>query len=1136
MLKKDMYDSWRSIMELYMLNRQHGMMILESVEHGPLLWPSVTEDGVTRLKNILNSSAPQIDYALIAHHPLEFSSPDTGLVVSIFQKEDDPIDEINYMMSFLTSVVTSRGGRIICQLVHRDHLHQDQEEQLEGKGIVQGQNPGMVDSSTNQTVVTTNAAYQADDLDACDSDCDELNSAKVSLMANLSHYRLNNLAEKEEPRNIDRELALEKQAIVIPDTEETLLLAKESRSKMIDKQNDLQIIEKKVITKPINYAILNQLSTDFETRFVTQTESSTEQAFWSQYSVQTDEPNISGTTIFEVPKELPKVSMVNLCLKKLKFHLASFDMVVKERTTVTAITEGTWGFEHTQACFCDDIIPFVKSLKELFTSFDQCLIDEVTEVQNVFIQMELSVEQHCEEKTKVQIKMENVLQENDRLLTQALSVEIVNTVVHENMKSVCLNVTACALQEKVLVITALKVQLNKLKGKTVLSKAVSLIPIDPELLKVDVAPLVLKLRKNMTAHTDHIRHTQEEAATLREIVEGKSLLSLLNTSLVYANLNLRKYLTKLNPTTLGDPQVPMFLLHFLPKGCPNRPLIMGYKDYQIGNVTISRVYYVEGLDRNLFSVGQFCDSDLEVAFRQRTCFNHNLDGVDLLTGSWRNNLYTLSIQDMMASSPICLLAKASKTKSWLLHHVGISHETSVVRSPQQNGVVERRNCTLIEAAQTMLIYAQGPLFLWAEAMATARFTQNHSIIRLRHGKTSYELLHSKLPDLSIFHVFDALYYLTNDSENLGKLQPKADIGIFIGYAPTKKAFRIYNRHTRRIVKTIHVDFDELTAMASEQCSSGPALNEMTPGTIKIQSSIIPQDVGEDILDMEVAHMGNDLLFGIPIPEVNSKQSTTSASPQAIVQTNHPLPHHNSKWTKDHPLNNIIGQLSRPEEWIDFEESFAPVARLEAIRIFMAYAAHKNMVVYQMDVKTAFLNGNLREDVYVSQPDGFVDPDNPNHVYKLKKALYRLKQASRAWYDMLSSFLLSQDFSKGLVDPTLFIRMNGNDLLLEFWATATVHQHSIRFKMDTRKRIVDLEAFREMLNISPRFPGQYFVELPFKEEILEFLRFLGHSAQIKTLININVKKLYQPWRSFAAVINKCLTGKSSGFDSLRLSQA
>nr|GFB97821.1 hypothetical protein [Tanacetum cinerariifolium] len=153
--------------------------------------------------------------------------------------------------------------------------------------------------------------------------------------------------------------------------------------------------------------------------------------------------------------------------------------------------------------------------------------------------------------------------------------------------------------------------------------------------------------------------------------------------------------------------------------------------------------------------------------------------------------------------------------------VGISHETSVARFPQQNGVIERRNRTLIEAARTMLIYAKAPLFLWAEAVATACFTQNRSIIRLRHRKTY---------------------------GNLGKLQPKADIGIFIGYASTKKAFRIYNQCTRRIVETTHVDFDELTAMASEQSNSGPALNDMTPRTITAEviapiAEVIPQ--GDD---------------------------------------------------------------------------------------------------------------------------------------------------------------------------------------------------------------------------------------------------------------------------------------------------
>nr|GEZ57254.1 retrovirus-related Pol polyprotein from transposon TNT 1-94 [Tanacetum cinerariifolium] len=250
-------------------------------------------------------------------------------------------------------------------------------------------------------------------------------------------------------------------------------------------------------------------------------------------------------------------------------------------------------------------------------------------------------------------------------------------------------------------------------------------------------------------------------------------------------------------------------------------------------------------------------SDLEVAFRQHTCFICNFDGVDLLTGSRGNNIYTLSLQDMMASSPICLLSKASKTKSWLWHrhlsHLNFgeinhlarqglvrglpklkfekdhlcsacamdkstkkSHKPKSKDTNQEkvyllhmdlygpmrvesingkkyilviaddylrftwNGVVERRNRTLIEAARIMLIYTHAPLFL---------------------------------------------------CENLGKLKPKGDIRIFIGYAPTKKAFQIYNERTRRIVETIHVDFDEMTEMASKQSSSGPALNEMPPTTI-----------------------------------------------------------------------------------------------------------------------------------------------------------------------------------------------------------------------------------------------------------------------------------------------------------------
>ncbi|GJV90091.1 integrase, catalytic region, zinc finger, CCHC-type containing protein [Tanacetum coccineum] len=213
--------------------------------------------------------------------------------------------------------------------------------------------------------------------------------------------------------------------------------------------------------------------------------------------------------------------------------------------------------------------------------------------------------------------------------------------------------------------------------------------------------------------------------------------------------------------------------------------IMGYGDYMIGVSVISRVYFVEGLGHNLFSVRQFCDSDLEVAFRKHLYYVRDTDGVDLIKGSCDSNLYTISFEDMMKSFPICLLSKASKNKSWLWHR-HLNHLNFVPRTPQQNDVVERQNRTLVKAARTMLIFSKALMFLWATAVATACNTQNRSLIHTRHNKTPYELVHDKKPDLTFLQVFGALCYRTNDSKDLGKLQPTADIGIFVGYAPSRK--------------------------------------------------------------------------------------------------------------------------------------------------------------------------------------------------------------------------------------------------------------------------------------------------------------------------------------------------------------
>nr|GEY06187.1 integrase, catalytic region, zinc finger, CCHC-type, peptidase aspartic, catalytic [Tanacetum cinerariifolium] len=326
-----------------------------------------------------------------------------------------------------------------------------------------------------------------------------------------------------------------------------------------------------------------------------------------------------------------------------------------------------------------------------------------------------------------------------------------------------------------------------------------------------------------------------------------------------------------------------------------------------------------------------------VAFRRNTCFIRDLDGVDLLKGNRSTNLYTINLYDMASASPICLMARATPTKSWLWHQrlshlnfdtindlakndlvssspkfkyakehlcpsceqvkkqksltptqtgfefkaaapsasygfvcVGITHETSAAKTLQQNRVVERRNRTLVVAARTMLIFSHAPLFLWAEVIATACYTQNCSIIHQHFNKTPYELIQGKKPNISHLRVFWALCYPKNNREDISKLGAKGDIGFFIGYSANLVAYRVYNWRTKKIMEMMNVTFDELSAMAFEQNSSRPGLQSMTSGQFSSEleltyapSTISPQRPSERDLDILFEQLHNEYLGGRP---------------------------------------------------------------------------------------------------------------------------------------------------------------------------------------------------------------------------------------------------------------------------------
>ncbi|GJT11680.1 retrovirus-related pol polyprotein from transposon TNT 1-94 [Tanacetum coccineum] len=1056
---------------------EHGRMILESVKHGPLIWPTIEENGVTRTKkyeelsatekiqadcdlkatNIILQGLPFDVYSIVNHHRVakdlweriqllmqvnqqthlgEFPQIDSGLAVLVFKQGDDPIDAINKMMSFMSTVVTSRfpttnnqlrnssnprqqatihDGRVIFQPVQgrqssfavgtsgtRANIsgaggNNSVEAQGSGKVLNEEElaflaDPRVAEGPVTQTVITHNAAYQADDLDAYDSECDDFSTTKAVFMANLSSYGsdvlseymletqnaavqdinsfaqqdgmilfmfeqlsnqvtncnkfnrdnlianeslsaklerykervkllkerqnvdlstreklimddiiqeknaqftdfekeinslkqtlseqlkekelltetfnvLKNKSKEKETKNIDKEIAWEKKkaqhirpmlydgsviaketnVISIADLEETLMLEEESRSKMLLKQSDPIVLEKKVNIKPINYAELNRLSEDFGKSFVPQQELSDEQAFRLQTSHPNTDQSASSPVNIEAPRELPKMeaavqqyfvdkqwfeiqkkqffidndrlldqiisqdivnivvnSFVNMndsvnyvencnkCLEleaelikqhnmvekdkynrlsksfsKLEQHCISLELAMQLNKEIfqknnTSMNQTEPTFDHlfelnnlkadpqAKDTTIEKLKANIKCLNK--TSTTNCMKKDIDEIESINIELEHRMAKLITENEHLKQIYKQVYDSIKPSCVRAK--EHAESLVNQlNQKSVEITDLNAQLLEKVFVITALKNDLRKLIEKDIVDNVAQVsnaTTVAPGLYKLDPVTLAPKDKNNRETHIYYLKHTMEQAAILREIVEqAKSLnpldsasysackyVKLIQELLGYVRhtcsdihkpskklvaitpINKKKTvrITATNKVPFKEhnplevvaqeyvvtkvytrrPKVVQIVLWYLDSGCSKHMTrdrsqltnfvhkflgtvkfgndqiakIMGYGHDQIGNITISRVYYVEGLGHNIFSVGQFCDSVLEVAFRKHTCFVRNLEGVDLLSGSRETNLYALSFRDMMASSPICLLSKASKTKYWLWH-------------------------------------------------------------------------------------------------------------------------------------------------------------------------------------------------------------------------------------------------------------------------------------------------------------------------------------------------------------------------------------------------------------------------------------------------------------------------------------
>nr|GEU43200.1 retrovirus-related Pol polyprotein from transposon TNT 1-94 [Tanacetum cinerariifolium] len=923
------------------------------------------------------------------------------------------------------------------------------EEQGNGKVLNEEEleflaDPEVVEGLVTQTVIKHNATYQADDLNANDSDYDDFSTTKAVLMANLSSYGSYVLSE--DPQELLRNF---KEKDIVDNAAQA--------------SNATTIALGMYKLDPVTLAPKDKNNRETHIYYLKHTME--QAAILMEIVKQSKSLNTLDSAYYFARKYVKRIQELLGYVREIcpNIHKPSEKLVV-----VTPINK------RKIVRFAKPVISSSTSQKQLGSS--QTNIKQTT---NNYVSTSTGVSWS----TKSSRSKSTDNTKNDKILQISSSTQKKNKVgTHSGMVKSCFNKLNYVVKPSGIA-NVKHFKLNSTSELMCVKCNSSMFDARHELCF-----LKLVSDKNVSSKSKSVKKAEKkeewkptekvitatnkvplrEPIPLKVVTQESVVTKVVQIDLWYLDSRCSKHMT-------GDPsQLTNFVHKFLGNvkfGNDQIVKIIGYDDYQIENITILRVYYVEGLGYNLFSVGQLCDSDIEVAFRLHT--------------------------DMIASSLICLLSKASKTKSWLWHR-RLSHlDFGAINHLAKHGLVrglpklklekdhlcsacamgkrkkqshkpksEDTNkeklyllhmdlCGPIRVASvnrkkyTLVIVDDYSRFTWVNFLASKDEAPNFRIkflkmIQVRLNATFREL-HKKNGVVERLNrmLVEAARTISRLVRNLILQQPCNP--------PLKDDWDrllqpIFNEYFNPPTIAVSSVPDTAAPRAVDLADSpvSTSINQDAPSTsipstqVQEHSLIIFQGLKES---PKTPHFHDDQLHESLHEDSNSQGSSLNVRP--IHTSFESL----GRWTKDHPIENIykvktdefgkvlknkarlVAQGFRQKDGIDFEESFALVARIKDIRIFIANAANKNMTIFQMDVKTTFLNGELKEQVYVSQPEAFVDQDNPSHVYKLTKALYDLKQAPHAWYGMLSSFLISQHFSKGASDLTLFTRKTRNNLIL-----------------------------------------------------------------------------------------------------------